>query len=191
MTDDEDVQPAFVPWEKLSTQQRRRLMVGQALRVVAALVGLFAVYAVVPIGPAADTSVGTVSVLVIGGALFLVLLGRQVRVLGSSAYPVLRAVQSIALIVGLFIVCFALGYLALSGADPAAFTEPLGKVTSLYFTVTVLATVGFGDITASTDGARLLVTLQMVLGLGLIGAVVRYLSGLARSLAGRRGDTTA
>jgi voltage-gated potassium channel len=34
---------------------------------------------------------------------------------------------------------------------------------ALYFTVTVFATVGFGDITARTDTARLLVTVQITL----------------------------
>jgi hypothetical protein len=59
-------------------------------------------------------------------------------------------------------------------------------VGALYFTVTVLATVGFGDITAQTAGARLLVTAQMLLGLGLLAGIVRVFSAAARAGAARR-----
>jgi hypothetical protein len=43
----------------------------------------------------------------------------------------------------------------------------------LYFTVTVFATVGFGDIVATTQGARVLVMGQMVAGIVIIGLGVR------------------
>ena len=38
------------------------------------------------------------------------------------------------------------------------FSEPLTRTGALYFTVTVFSTVGFGDITAKTEAARLVVT---------------------------------
>lgn len=48
--------------------------------------------------------------------------------------------------------------------------------------VTVFASVGFGDISAVSDGARLLVTVQMLLDLLLLGLVVRlFLSAVTRS----------
>ena len=40
---------------------------------------------------------------------------------------------------------------------------------SLYFTVTVFATVGFGDITATSQTGRLIVTAQMILDLIVLG----------------------
>lgn len=43
----------------------------------------------------------------------------------------------------------------------------------LYFTVTVFSTVGFGDITAASQSARLVVTVQMLLDLLALGLVVR------------------
>ena len=42
------------------------------------------------------------------------------------------------------------------------FSQPLNHTDALYFTVTVFATVGFGDITATTEAARLVVTGQMI-----------------------------
>jgi hypothetical protein len=41
----------------------------------------------------------------------------------------------------------------------------MDKVGAMYFTVTVFSTVGFGDITAKTDLARTLVTVQMLVNL--------------------------
>ena len=61
------------------------------------------------------------------------------------------------------------------------FTQDLDHVRALYFTVTVFSTVGFGDITPRTDPARLIVSVQMLLDLALIGAVVRLLFNAARS----------
>ena len=43
----------------------------------------------------------------------------------------------------------------------------------MYFSSTVLTTVGFGYVTAKTEAARILVTVQMMLDLVVIGLVVR------------------
>ena len=62
----------------------------------------------------------------------------------------------------LFLLIFAAVYELLSGTDPHAFSETLSRTDSLYFVVTVFATVGFGDITAVSQSARVIVTVQMV-----------------------------
>ena len=73
----------------------------------------------------------------------------------------------------------------------------MDKVAGIYFTTTVLTTVGFGDISPVSDTARIVVTLQMVLGMVLIGTAFKALgfsakrAVTARSLAGRgRGCAT-
>lgn len=43
----------------------------------------------------------------------------------------------------------------------------------MYLSATVFTTVGFGDITAKTEAARVVVTIQMMLDLVIIGLVVR------------------
>jgi hypothetical protein len=62
---------------------------------------------------------------------------------------------------------------------------------SLYFTVTVFATVGFGDITATTNAARLLVTAQMVADLVVIGLGARVIVGAVKRGQQRRPPPTA
>ena len=106
----------------------------------------------------------------------------------AANHPDLRAIEALVAAVTGFLVLFALLYLGLAQTDPANFTQPLGRVSALYFTATVLATVGFGDITAQTDGARLLVTVQMLLGLGLVAGLVRVFSAAARAGAARAPD---
>src|ERR1019366_1773091 len=46
--------------------------------------------------------------------------------------------------------------------------------------VTVLTTTGFGDITPTTSGARVIVTVQMLLDLVLIGVVAKLIVGASR-----------
>ena len=54
-----------------------------------------------------------------------------------------------------------------------SFSQQLTHTDALYFTVTVFATVGFGDITAKTEAARLVVTGQMIIDLIIIGMRTR------------------
>ena len=63
---------------------------------------------------------------------------------------------------------------------------PLTKVGALYFTMTILATVGFGDIVAVSDSARIVVMVQMVVGLTLVTALARVLMETTRRAARKR-----
>jgi len=121
--------------------------------------------------------------------VFAVVVGFQVPAIVRAKYPILRAIEALAILVPLYVLIFARIYLSSSIGDPAAFNQPLDKVTALYFTVTVLSTVGFGDIVAQVNSMKLLVTLQMLLNLVLLGLVFRLLTASARQgVARRRGQ---
>jgi voltage-gated potassium channel len=92
--------------------------------------------------------------------------------------------------VPLFLLIFARIYLETSLHDAGAFTEPLDRTSALYFTVTVFTTVGFGDIVAETDSARLLVVTQMLLNLIVLGAGIRVVAFAARRGVERRRGTS-
>ena len=127
---------------------------------------------------------GTLAALGTGVLAMSLLVAWQVRSILRSPHPALRAIEAVALSLPLFLLLFAATYTLLSDSDPAAFTEPLSRLDSLYFVVTVFATVGFGDISAVTAVARVLVTVQMVGDLILIGLVLRvFLTAVDR---GRR-----
>ncbi|GAA1390371.1 hypothetical protein GCM10009613_30840 [Pseudonocardia kongjuensis] len=110
-------------------------------------------------------------------ALYAWLVARQVRAVIGAEYPRLRAARAVATGFPLFLVIYAGAYCIVTHALPESFSEPLTRTDALYFTVTVFATVGFGDITPVTELARVLVMTQMLLGLFVIGLVVRLLLG--------------
>jgi len=60
---------------------------------------------------------------------------------------------------------------------------------SLYFTITVLSTTGFGDITPVSDTARLIVSTQMLTDLILVALVVKTIVSAARLGMQRRYGT--
>jgi hypothetical protein len=132
---------------------------------------LLALYLAAPVDP--EFSAGTVLLLAAGIVAVGVLVAWQVRAILRANHPGLRAIEAIALSLPLFLLLFAATYAVLSAAQPEAFTEPLSRIDSLYFVVTVFATVGFGDVSAVSELARILVTVQMVGDLVLIGLVLR------------------
>ena len=55
--------------------------------------------------------------------------------------------------------------------------KPLTKISAAYFTVTVLSTVGFGDITPVLDTPRMIVTTQMLIRLTLFTVALKTVTG--------------
>lgn len=138
------------------------------------------IYSLIPIeGGLSAKAAGFVAWL--GLVVILVVYAWQLRRVSRSVRPILAAVEAVGLVFGLFVCMFALIYVAISAEDPQAFSEVLSRAAGVYFAVTVLATVGFGDITPVTDTARLVVTLQMVIGITLVGTAIKALSYSAKS----------
>ena len=118
-----------------------------------------------------------VTTLVIGLAVLVGLVAFQVHAISGSRYPGLRALEALAVTVPLFLLLFASTYLVLAALSARSFSQPLNHTDALYFTVTVFATVGFGDITATTAVARLVVTGQMIIDLIILGLGARVILG--------------
>ena len=98
----------------------------------------------------------------------------------------LRAVEAIALVATLFIVAMSGIHYGLATSDADNYSEALSRLDALYFTVTTLATVGYGDITPTSALTRSVTTGQMVLGVALLGAGVRVLLGVAKMVSADR-----
>jgi hypothetical protein len=98
-----------------------------------------------------------------------------------AEFPGLRAIRALGVAIPLFLVVFAVLYLSLSQASANHFSEPLDHTGALYLVITVFSTVGFGDITPEGDLARISVSIQMLLDLVVIGAVVRLLTTAAKT----------
>jgi len=138
-------------------------------------------FAVLPADGAQSAS--SLVVLSAGLVLLVLLVGLRVRQILRDTRPRLRAAEGLALVVPLFVALFAWVYLLLSTAEPAAFSEPLTRIDAAYFTLSILSTVGFGDISAQNDLARLLVSAQIVLTFTLLAGVVRLILEAGRSRA--------
>ncbi len=69
---------------------------------------------------------------------------------------------------------------------PGQFAELHTKTDALYFTISTLSTVGFGDVHAAGQLARAAVTVQMVFNLVFIGLAAGIVTGFLRSRATRR-----
>jgi hypothetical protein len=70
-------------------------------------------------------------------------------------------------------------------ALPNQFAELSNKTDALYFNISTLATVGFGDVHPTGQLARAAVTLQIVFNLVFLGAAVSTISGYFRTRANR------
>ena len=116
-----------------------------------------------------------VTLLVIGLVALMALVAYQVRSIIRSSFPLLRGVEALATSIPFFLLLFASTYVVLATISAGNFNQPLSRTDALYFTVTVFATVGFGDITAKTEVARLVVTGQMLADLIVLGLGVRVL----------------
>jgi hypothetical protein len=101
----------------------------------------------------------------------------QLRGVVESRTPSLRAVEAIGILLPLAVFVFAGAYVMMSAETPSAFSEPISQIDGIYLSVTVLATVGFGDISPVADGARIAVTVQMLTDLVLVAVVVQGISG--------------
>jgi hypothetical protein len=149
------------------------------LRPLALFLVAVATYALLPIHQASAT-VAAVSTLVLSIGLFGWVVGKQARRVWRSPQPTLAAIEAVTLLITMFVLSFSLTYVALSASDPTAFNQSIDKVTGVYFTMTVLSTVGFGDVVAVTSFARMAVVVQMIANLVLLGTVVRFIVGIAR-----------
>jgi len=174
-----------MPFKNLTREARLRLLVRSAVRTVLAVVAIFLVYANVSF-ERDKLSLGGVGFLFIGLVLFVWLFVRQLGKIRVADYPTLRAVEAMMSILALFLVLFASTYLAMDVTKPSSFSEPLSHLTSMYFTITVFATVGFGDITPTADPTRTVAMVQMLLDLVFLGIAVRVLVNAARTTVAQR-----
>ncbi|MFJ1564451.1 potassium channel family protein [Streptomyces erythrochromogenes] len=171
--------------ERNAARHRRRVLLGHCLRATGSVVLLTWLYYVAPLE--GGFGVLTVLTLVLGLLAFSLLTAWQVNAITRAEYPRLSALEAITTAVPLFLVVFSATYFMLSESLPATFTEPLNRTDALYFTVTVFATVGFGDIVPTTGTGRVLVTIQMIADLIVVGVIAKALFGAMKIGMRRRG----
>jgi voltage-gated potassium channel len=156
--------------DSLSADSRHAVRLA-GLRTGLIAAGFIALYAVVPVP--GKSGAGAVIGLIAGLVAFAFLVAWQVRSITHAGHPLRRGVEVVVFALLLLVVVFAFTYLSLSRSDAASFSEHLDRVDAFYFTVTTVSTVGFGDITAKSDAARIIVSMQMLFDVALLAGLAR------------------
>jgi voltage-gated potassium channel len=169
----------------LTAERRHTLAMGVGTLIVPVL--LLLTYYQAPLDRPLTLTTG----LLFAAALLLLSLALVVQVRGilASSTPLLRAIRTLAIGMPVLLVLFAATYVTIAGQQAGAFTEPLNRTDGLYFTVTTFATVGYGDIAPVTQLARILVTVQMIVGLIAVGVIAKLVLG-AVQVARQRNATS-
>jgi voltage-gated potassium channel len=170
--------PPTAPVRPVDRRRARRRVMRSIARTFVVTGAMVAFYVMAPLDqrPAGAVAVRLLLELI---ALVLVLVW-QIRSVGRSPHPVLRGVEALAVSVPLLVLTFAATYIVVDHNSPGSFTEALSRLDAAYFAVTVLATVGFGDIAPVTEVARSLVMSQMLVDLAFVGLVAKVLVGAVR-----------
>ena len=108
---------------------------------------------------------------------FGALIAWQTVAIIRAEHPRLRAMEALATAVPLFLLLFSATYYLIAKERPSSFSETLSRTDALYFTVTVFATVGFGDIVATSETTRVLAIVQMIADLILVGVIAKLIFG--------------
>ena len=161
-------------YEELTPAQRKRLITKMLVRSILVALLIVVAYYTLPLDRPAD--VGLI-ILVVGLLVLAGILTWQIRMIVGSPFPRLRAFETLVVGIPLLLVVFASVYFLIDKAQVDSFTQALTKTDAMYFTVTVFSTVGFGDITANSELARTLVTLQMLFNLAVFGLVAKLIFG--------------
>lgn len=162
----------------IPARHRRRLVLG-TVRSLATIIVLVALYYLLPLSHLAGVPLPVT--LLAGLLALLAATVWQLRRILRSRYPAVRAGEALATTVPLFLLLFASAYFVMARDSPANFNiHSLTRTDALYFTVTTFSTVGFGDIAAASQDARLMVTIQVVLDLLILGLGLRVFIGVTR-----------
>jgi voltage-gated potassium channel len=162
--------------EQVLTLASRRGVILGLLRALGATAVLIALYYLAPLDQL--TRLSLVVCMIIGLFVLAAVIAYQVRAILRAAFPGVRAIEALATTVPLYLLLFSATYFLMSHTSAASFNvHALTRTDSLYFTVTVFATVGFGDISPASQVARIAVMAQMILNLIVLGLGVRLIAG--------------
>ncbi len=155
------------------------------LRTVIGFIGIMWALSLVPETPD-YTLWRPIAVIVLGVTIYIIFFKRQLRRVEKSRFPAVSAFEALILVAVMFLAFFAAIYVMMSATDAASFTEPLDHFSAFYFALTVLATVGFGDITPVQSDARMVCMVQMAIDIVFIAVMIRAVSSAAQNSAAYR-----
>jgi len=180
----DDMSLTSVP-DHISTFKKVAIFAYAVIRVVIGLICVAIIMSFAPDQPS-KTAIYSIVMVIVLIAVYGMYFWYQLRGVKRARFPALRAIEALILIAAMFLAVFSIAYLLLSRSNPESFTEPLTGFSSYYFSLTVLATVGFGDITPVTTSARTITMVQMALDLVFVAILLRVVMGTAKRVTESR-----
>ena len=151
-------------------------------------------YFLVPVDahPSGGLALRGVGALVVFVALGAVVVG-QVRIVLTDTE---RHLDGLLLAILLVWAVFSLAYYVMARHQPGQMADLSTRLDALYFTASTILTIGFGDVHAVGQAARVLVLVQMGFDVVFVTAAAQVISGRLRHRATARsglaaGPTTA
>jgi voltage-gated potassium channel len=156
-----------------SSRARRRGIGLAVARTVLLLTGVTAAFLLLPwkalnLG---DTVVIT-AVFLIGLAGAAALIVWQVIAYRDAKMSGRARLQGLLVALYVAVLFFALSYYLLATSNPEAIVGLETRLDALYFSLTIVSTVGFGDVHAVDSAARAVVSLQLVFDLMFVSLAV-------------------
>jgi voltage-gated potassium channel len=145
------------------------------------IAGLVAVYILMPVEKGRWWLGMLVGLLVVAGSVPLTV--KRIKGVATSHTPYLEAGLAVLMMIAMVTIGFSAVYSALA-TDGTQFPTIHTKLDSVYFTVTTLATVGYGDLAPAGQLARAVAIVQMIVDILVIGVAAR----LAMRVASREED---
>lgn len=166
------------------TKNSSRLSV-KVLHNVATLVGALLAYYFFPI-TGESSAVWQVLLFAAGLGLLIWWVIRELMKQFAAGSNPRVGVHSLITLLYPVVALFALAYYLIQNEDPTQFDGLVTRTDSLYFTVITLGTIGYGDVHAVGQLARVITMIQVAFDLVVIGAFVAVASSRVQILLAQR-----
>ena len=161
----------------------RGIPLRKVMTMILTVVLPFVVYFVLPLK--GDSGEFLAAALVVAAAGLLIPLSiRQAQLVLRSEDPLFDAIRCILSGLVFLVVAFSSAYYVLGTGYEHQIQGIETKLDAVYFTMTTLATVGFGDITPTGQVGRAFVTGQMVVNFAVLAVALRVVSWALKERGG-------
>ena len=172
---------------RTATKTQARVVLRALARGILPLVVVTALYLALPdVAVRGPVVVAVAFILGLAGAIVLIVW--QVIAYRGAASSGHARLMGLLVAIYVAVLFFALTYDRLAAADPAEIVGLQTRVDALYFSLTIVSTVGFGDIHAAGQASRAVVSLQIAFNLLVISLAVAAVRAVGRPVETMQDD---
>lgn len=155
-------------------------------RLAAVLAVVLVLYFTVPVSfemKGSDAVQIVVSLVALALLAILVLVEVRHQLLDAD-----RRIDGLVIALMIAVLGFALGFYILAQRQPGQIVDLDTRVDALYFTMATLLTIGYGDVHATGQAARVLVLIQMVFNVVILATAASTITTRIRTQAEKRAE---